>query len=123
MIGLLILAMTAFQSEDVDFGAFHRKPIVKRESTSSSFPAQTLPKTIKDSLPKVKFMERDKFGKMWECEDKKILADHINNVNAKPFVLIDKFGISWESQDKTLLEDFIEGRNQLFDCLYGNNNS
>lgn len=123
IIKLFALILIAQQADDVDFGAFPKdKPVVKSSSVSS-FPAQTLPKTIKDSLPKVKeppiLQKVDKFGRKWQHVNQVVLDNYIDEINKKPFTLIDKFGQTWESQDKDALECFIAGRNNLFESIYG----
>lgn len=123
IIALITAILITPRADDVDFSAFTRNKPIAKSSAHSSFPAQTLPQTIKDSLPKVKkpttFRKIDKFGRTWEHSSQSVLDAYINEINKKPFTAIDKFGQQWECTDKATLESFISGRNNLFDSIYG----
>lgn len=123
LIKFISIILTICIADDIDFGAFSKdRQIAKQTHQSKSFTVQTLPKTIQNTLPKVKkqtiFRKVDKFGRTWEYFDKDLLDSYINEINKKPFTAIDKFGNMWESQDKDVLDAFIAGRNNLFESIY-----
>ena len=142
IIKLITIVLIAQTADNVDFGSFHKDskpkaPAVKQALPTHSFPAQTLPKAITDSLPKIDikpkqkeepvkkpeskktqiFKRRDKFGRWWEHADLKVLDDYVDKINKEPFKAVDKFGQSWESTNKQDLDEFIIRQNKYYESL------